>query len=77
MKTNMNMKMKMKIIIKKKNNPQHCSITKEDTINRFFIIPGSSSRSEYIATKYLSNLKIKKHPRGHHFIFRKYKRHTL
>ena len=50
----------------KKNNPQHCSITKEDTINRFFIIPGSSSRSEYIATKYLRNLKIKKHPRGHH-----------
>ena len=45
--------------------PEHINITKSDTYNRIFIIPGSSGRSKYIANNKLENVIINNSSRGH------------
>jgi uridine phosphorylase len=45
--------------------PMHCTIRKEDTKNRYFIIPGCSSRAKRIADDYLTNVTIRRSGRGH------------
>lgn len=46
-------------------SPMHCTIRREDTKNRYFIIPGCVSRAKRIADEYLVDVTIRPSGRGH------------